>query len=173
MTNALTRLALVALTIGFAGCSQSTNDSTEATGGPVVMDELPPTLDDAGGHPVHGPHGGDLVELGKEDFHAELVHGGDGISMYVLDGSATKMVPIPSESLVISLKHNGQVATFDLAANPEPGSTSGQSARFTSTDTKLDEWLDAGAEGAVVIQIDGKSFTGKVVHSHDHAGHQH
>ena len=25
-------------------------------------------------HPSHGPHGGDLIELGNEEFHAELVH---------------------------------------------------------------------------------------------------
>lgn len=25
-------------------------------------------------HPSHGPHGGDLIELGNEEYHAELVH---------------------------------------------------------------------------------------------------
>ena len=30
--------------------------------------------DDAHAHPSEGPHGGDLIELGNEEFHAELVH---------------------------------------------------------------------------------------------------
>ena len=24
-------------------------------------------------HPTHGPHGGELLEIGKEEFHAELI----------------------------------------------------------------------------------------------------
>jgi hypothetical protein len=91
--------------------------------------------------------------------------------MYVLDGSATQQVPIASEKLVVSLKHDGQVATFDLMANPDANDPPGQTSRFTSNDPKLDQWLDAGAEGAVVIQIEGKSYTGKV--AHDHEGHDH
>ena len=176
MKTALTYLSLFALTIAFVGCKNSTDanvDSTAVSDAPIIMDEMPPMLDDAHGHPEHGPHGGELVELGKEDFHAELVHGDGGISMYVLDGSATKMVPIPSEKLVVSLKNDGQVATFDLAANPETNDAAGQTAKFTSTDAKLDAWLDAGAEGAVVIQIEGKSYTGNIAHDHDHAGHNH
>ena len=180
MKTSLTYLSLFALTIAFVGCKNSTDDSTDANAdstavsdAPIIMDEMPPMLDDAHGHPEHGPHGGELVELGKENFHAELVHGDGGVSMYVLDGSATKMVPIPSEKLVVSLKNDDQVATFDLAANPEANDAAGQTARFTSTDAKLDEWLDAGAEGVVVIQIEGKSYTGKIAHDHDHAGHNH
>lgn len=180
MKTTLTYLSLFALTIALVGCKTSSDESTDtntdsvvASDAPIIMDEMPPMLDDAHGHPEHGPHGGELVELGKEAFHAELVHGESGISMYVLDGSATKLVPIPSEKLVVSLQHEGQVATFDLTANPEANETAGRTARFTSADAKLDEWLDAGAEGAVVIQIDGKSYTGKIAHDHDHAGHNH
>jgi hypothetical protein len=180
MKPALTYLFLLALTIAFAGCRTSTeeasvanSDSGAASDAPIIMDEMPPMLDDAHGHPEHGPHGGELVELGKEDFHAELVHGDGGISMYVLDGSATKMVPIPSKKLVVSLKHDGQVASFDLAANPEANDAAGQTVRFTSMDAKLDAWFHAGAEGAVVIQIEGKSYTGKIAHDHDHEGHDH
>jgi hypothetical protein len=180
MKTALTYLSLFALTIAFVGCKTSTDDSSDssadsgaATAAPVIMDEMPPMLEDAHGHPEHGPHGGELVELGKEDFHAEFVHGEGGISIYVLDGSATKLVAIPSEKLVVSLKHDGQVASFDLAANPEASDAASQTARFTSTDAKFDEWLDAGAKGAVVIQIEGKSYTGKIAHDHDHLGHNH
>lgn len=180
MKTAFTYLSLIALVAVLAGCKPAADQSASVAGAsdagsdaPIVMDEMPPMMDDVHGHPEHGPHGGDLVELGKEAFHAELVHSDGGIAMYVLDGSATKPVAIASEKLVVSLKHNGQVASFDLAANPDANDPPGQTSRFTSTDPKLDQWLDAGAEGAVVIQIEGKSYTGKVAHDHDHEGHDH
>jgi len=180
MKTALTCLSLFTLTIALVGCKTSSDDSSDANAGsgaasdaPIIMDEMPPMLDDAHSHPEHGPHGGELVELGKQAFHAELVHGDGGISMYVLDESASKMVPVSSQTLVISLKHDGQLQSFDLAANPEANDTAGQTARFTSADATLDAWLDAEAEGVVVIQIAGKSYTGKITHDHDHAGHNH
>jgi hypothetical protein len=137
------------------------------------MDEMPPVLDDVHAHPTHGPHGGDLVELGKEEFHAEIVHDAGGTVMYVLDASATKPVSIRTEQVVISLKHQGEVASFDVAGDPDADDPPGQTSRFTSADQRLAQWLDAGAEGAIVIQIEGKSYTGKVVHDHGHAGHSH
>ena len=93
--------------------------------------------------------------------------------MYVLDSSATKPVPIAADKLVVSLKHDGQVASFDLSANPDTNDPPEQSSRFTSAEEKLDQWLDAGAEGAVTIEIEGKSYTGNVTHDHDHEGHDH
>lgn len=180
MKSAFTFLTLVAFA-ALVGCNSGADQSASTSAmntvadsdEPIIMDEMPPMLDDAHAHPEHGPHGGDLVELGKEAFHAELVHGDSGIAMYVLDGSATQQVPIASEKLVVSLKHDGQVATFDLMANPDANDPPGQTSRFTSNDPKLDQWLDAGAEGAVVIQIEGKSYTGKVAHDHDHERHDH
>lgn len=178
MQTALAYLAPFAMTIALVGCKPAadtskdmTSDSHAASDAPIIMNEMPPTMDYVHSHPEHGPHGGELIELGKEAFHAELMHGQGDISIYVLDGSATKQVPIRSEKLVVSLQHEGQVATFELVANPELNDAAGQTARFTSTDAKLNEWLDAGSEGAVVIQIEGKSYTGTI--AHDHAGHDH
>lgn len=170
MKTAINFLSLFAMTLALIGCSSSSDQSSDT---PIVMDEMPPMVDEGHSHPEHGPHGGELVELGKEAFHAELVHSAGGISMYILDGSATKAVPIPSEKLVVSLKHDGQVQSFDLPADPDANDPSGQSSRFTSADAKLDEWLDAGAEGAVVINIEDKSYTGNISHDHDHEGHSH
>lgn len=175
MKTPLTYLSLFALTLVVVGCNPAADDSVVSSDpdAPIIMDDMPPMLDGVHSHPAHGPHGGELVELGKEAFHAELVHGDAGISMYVLDGSATETVAIASEKLVVSLKHDDQVASFDLAADPEANDTPGQTAKFTSTDPKFHQWLDAGAEGAVVIQIEGKSYTGKIAHDHDHTGHNH
>ncbi|QEF99239.1 hypothetical protein Mal15_33010 [Stieleria maiorica] len=167
-------MSLLGLVVVLAGCG-GTSDPSSDSGGPTSQSDSSDhaTSHDHHGHPEHGPHGGDLVELGKEAYHAELVHGEDGIMMYVLDGSASKQVPIAAEKLMLSLKHDGQVASFDLAADPDSDDPPGQSSRFNSADEKLHDWLDAGAEGAVVIEIDGKSYTGNVAHDHDHAGHDH
>ncbi len=175
MKIAISVFSISVLLTAVVGCgsSQNEDDPVTNTSAPIVMDEMPPLLDDAHDHPDHGPHGGELVELGKEAFHAELVHGDEGISIYVLDGSATKTVAIAADKLVVSLKHDGQVNTFDLAARPDAEDAAGLASRFVSSDQQLDEWLDAGAEGAVVVQIEGKSYNGKVVHDHNHEGHSH
>ncbi len=170
---------MVAL-VSFVGCNQPGDDSSlpEVSDSPVVMDDMPPMMDEHS-HPEHGPHGGELVELGKEAFHAELLHSDKGTDLYVLDGGATQAVPIAAPKLVVSLKHDGEVKSFDLAANPDADDTPGKSSRYSSADPVLSKWLGAEAEGAVVIDIDGKSFTGKIAHDHDHdhdhdhEGHDH
>ncbi len=119
-------------------------------------------------HPSHGPHGGELIELGQEDYHVELVHGDAGLSLHVLDGEAKTAVPIDAQSLTISLKKDGAVKSFDLASERLESDAEGKSSHFASADEELHEWLDGGAEGAITIEIDGKSFTGNVAHDHDH-----
>ncbi|MAT68756.1 MAG: hypothetical protein CMJ58_04460 [Planctomycetaceae bacterium] len=166
-------LAMVAV----IGCSKSdlqTDDTSIESSEPIVMDEMPPMMD-MGGHPEHGPHGGELVELGKEAFHIEMLHGTGAVAMYVLDGSATKPVAIEADKLTVSLKHDGEVKSFELPADPQAEDESGKSSRFTSTEVEMDQWMEAGAEGAVILQINGKSFTGKITHDHDHGheGHSH
>ena len=168
---------LFALTLAcftLLGCSEKDVQVSEApeASGPVEIDEMPPMIE-MDGHPEHGPHGGELVELGKEAFHIEMMHGTGAVAMYVLDGSATQPVAIEAEKLTVSLKHDGEVKSFELPANPQAEDESGKSSRFTSTSAEMDQWMEAGAEGAVILQIDGKSFTGKISHDHDHEGHDH
>jgi hypothetical protein len=165
--------ALIPLTllVLFVGCTKPASDANPSDAS-TVMGDMPPVLDNHA-HPEHGPHGGDLIELGQEAFHAELVHGESGIAIFVLDDSALQSVPIASTSLTASLKHAGEVKAFDFSADPDTNDPSGKSSRFVSADSQLDQWIDAGAEGAIVIEIDGKNYTGKIAHSDEHAGHQH
>jgi hypothetical protein len=168
-TKALPTLILL---VAFVGCNKPSTDATPSDA-PIAMEDMPPVLDDHA-HPEHGPHGGELIELGKEAFHAELVHSEAGVAIFVLDGSATTAIAIESEKITASLKHEGQVKAFDFAASRDSNDPDGMSSRFVCSDPLLDQWLDAGAEGAVVIQIKGKSYTGKIAHDHDdHAGHNH
>ena len=135
--------------------------------GPIEIDEMPPIIE-MDGHPEFGPHGGELVELGKEAFHIEMLHGSGAIAMYVLDGSATQTVAIEADKLTVSLKHDGEVKSFELSADPQAEDTSGKSSSSTSTDVELNQWLEAEAEGAVILEVEGKSYTGMITHDHDH-----
>jgi len=133
-------------------------------------------MDDAeasNGHPTHGPHGGELIELGREDYHAEILHKPEGVIVFVLDGKATSEVPIESTQLTVAMNHDGKVTTHELAAAPQENEPSGKTARFISEDEQFSERLDSGAEGVITIPIAGRSYTGSVSHDHDHAGHEH
>lgn len=167
-----------------AGCESASSEPA----GPVVNGDssipaLPPDTVDLGegghdhahDHPSEGPHHGHLIELGGEEYHAELVHEEDAesVTIYILDGSATEVVPIEATTVTINLKHDGRGEQFDLAASPDAGDPDGRSSRFVSTDEELGEDLHAeGAEARLVVRIAGKSYTGKIDHDHDH-GHDH
>ena len=74
-----------------AGCSDS------GTGASPVVTDGPPEAESHAehAHPSEGPHQGDLVELGNEEFHAEVVHGeGGSVSVYILDSGAKAAVPV-------------------------------------------------------------------------------
>ncbi len=128
----------------------------------------------AAGHPhaSEGPHHGLLVELGGDAYHAELVHTDDGeVTVYILDGTATKAVPIEAQDITINLSHSGNAEQFQLPAAPEAGDPAGMSSRFTLSDPHRGEDLDAeGATAKLVITINGKPYSGRIAHTHDHAG---
>lgn len=126
-------------------------------------------------HAEVGPHDGDLIELGNEEYHAELVHdeAAGKVTIYVLDSSAKKAVPIESTELIINLKHDGKGEQFKLAAAPQEGDGEGKSSRFVSDDKELVEDLESkGTVARLVVEIAGKSFTGDIKHDHDHGDHK-
>lgn len=179
--NKLTWLPLMAVTaFTLAGCQ----DAAEPTGGDAPVSDLPPpTMDDhAGhdhgehGHPSEGPHHGDLVELGNEEYHGEVVHSDDTgtLEIYILDGAATKQVAIDATELTINLSHDGKPEQFVLTAKPDEGDEAGKSSRFVSDDKELAEHLDEeGTNPRMVVKINGKSYRGEIKHDHDHEGHDH
>ena len=126
-------------------------------------------------HPTEGPHHGDLVELGNEAYHAEIVHSEGGeVTIYILDGSAKQAVPIDASEVTINLTHDGEAEQFKLPSAPDAADPAGKSSRFTLKDEHLIEDLDAeGTVAKVVITINGKQYTGKIEHDHDHEGHDH
>ena len=127
-------------------------------------------------HPTEGPHHGTLIELGKEDFHAELVHDDatDTITIYILDAAAKKAVPIVAKKLTLNMVAAGKPQQFHLAAKPQEGDPNGLSSAFAATDKTLCQVLDAeDTKGRVIVEIGGKVDVGEVGGHGDHEKEQH
>lgn len=122
-------------------------------------------------HPSEGPHHGELIELGKEEYHAELVHDDSThtVTVYVLDSAAKAAVPIDAKGLVVNLVAAGKPQQFMLSAKPDAKDPVGQCSCFSLTNESLCEALDDKATtGRINIEIKGKAFVGKIEpHEHD------
>lgn len=129
-------------------------------------------------HPHEGPHHGTLVELGDEEYHAEVVHDENSVTVYVLDASAKQAFAIDAKELIISVLHDGTPEQVKLLASPEETDVAGKSSRFTVTDADLVSHLDdVAAAPKLSLTIDGTAYRGEIMHDHDHdhdhEGHDH
>lgn len=159
-------LPIAGLTVlWISGCNESSPDGTN-----TITDEPPATVPHAEhAHPSEGPHHGDLVELGNEEYHAEVVHGEAGsVTVYILDSAAKVAVPIDATELTINMTHDGNAEQFKLPADRDATDPEGKSSRFTLKDEELSEDLDsADAVAKLAVTIEGKSFSGKIEHAHE------
>ncbi len=122
-------------------------------------------------HPAKGPHHGDLIELGNEEFHVEMVHddAAGAVTIYILDSAAKVAVPIDATELVINLKHDGKPEQFKLMPSADIGDPAGKSSRFTLKDADLAAHIeDAAAAPKMSVNINGKPYSGEIKHQHDH-----
>lgn len=125
-------------------------------------------------HPEVGPHKGALIELGDEEYHAEIVFDEDKdiVTVYLLDGHAKEAVTSDAKDIAINLKHDGKGAQFKLKAQPQKGDPEGKSSRYGAKSEDLMHAIhekDAGPK--LSLKIKGKTFTGKIdphVHDHEH-----
>ncbi len=185
--------AVAALSISFAGCGSNSSEAPTNT----VAGTLPPTADaehddhaghdhaaDAGHeHPTEGPHGGHLIELGDELYHAELLHDEKThtVTIHLLDGAGKQPVAIPEAQISLQLFRDGQFVKYVFTSVPETG---GSASQFAIVDMALCDALchEDETRGRMQVTINGKPYTGTIEHSshgdddhegHDHAGHSH
>jgi hypothetical protein len=171
MKHLMTRTAILALAaMLLVGCGKThTEKSSEPT---TDLPDMPPDTVDTGssGHPTHGPHNGGLIELGKEEYHAELIRDKDAgsVTIYLLDGATAKVaVATDSPELTLNVTHDGKPEQFKFLAQPDKGDPEGKSSRFVSNDAELMEHLgEKNLDARLVVKIDGKSFNGKIVDVH-------
>ena len=176
LTPSLVLAAMILAGCADKGATEPETPGTVTTGPPDTMG----SIDDHAGHahPTEGPHHGDLIELGNEEYHAEILHDEDAgtVTIYVLNGAATEQVPIEATEVTINVKHDGKPEQFKLSASPDNNDPQGKSSRFVSSDEELAHHLDEeGAEPRLVLTINGKSYRGVITHDHhhDHEGHAH
>lgn len=126
------------------------------------------------GHAEAGPHNGQLIELGNEEYHGEFLHDDavHKITIYLLDGAAKKGVPIGDKELTLNVVVDGKPAQYKLAAVPQADDPAGQSSRYESVDQALCEALDdPKCKGRFNVTIAGKQFSGDIA-PHDHDDHK-
>lgn len=168
-------LSLVASAIFTSGCADRSTQSTSNSGGASNATEHASTsAGDDHAHASEGPHYGTLVELGKEEFHAEVVHDAKSVTVYILDSSAKNAVPVDATEVTINILHEGKPEQFKLAASPEAGEPAGKSSKFTLADDELAGHVDEeAASPKLSVTINGTSYRGEIKHDHDHAGPEH
>ena len=144
-------------------------------GGGVAAVAAEPTVRKAAhahAHPTEGPHHGALIELGKEDYHAELVHDDatNTVTIYILDGAAKDAVAIEPKQLTLNLLVGGKPQQFQLAAMPQSTDPEGKCSAFGCTSEPMCKAIDAkGTTGRLNVEVSGKRFVGKLgAHSHHH-----
>lgn len=123
-------------------------------------------------HPSEGPHHGTLIELGNEEYHAELIHDETTVTVYVLDKTAKQSVPIEAADLTINLVHDGKPTQFKLAASPDANDPAGKSSRFSLQDSGLVKELEHDHAGAKLsVLIEAKAYRGEIHHEHEGQHH--
>jgi hypothetical protein len=175
-------LAILSLAAGvsfwLAGCNPTEPSSSNGSG-------TTDSHEHDHGHEGHdhshkGPHGGDIMVIGEEEYHAEWKLEGDGkVTFYILDAAAKEDVPIAAEKITINTKVNDVDSSYDLVA-VSPSGDEKKTAQFEITDVQLEGVLESLSEKVSAIlnvDINGKPFSQKIEkeahdHGHDHA-HEH
>lgn len=154
------------------GCGSGDEELRTFTEADNVENTDPP---DVHHHAAHGPNGGHLVELGGEDYHAEVVfdHDARELAVYLLGSDAATAMPVATETVTLNLQLDGAPATVELVSAPLDGEAEG-SSRFTASGESIPEALhdEEDLQGSVVVMIDGTQYRGEITHDHDH-GHAH
>jgi hypothetical protein len=132
-------------------------------------------------HADEGPHGGHIIELGTEQYHAELIHEAETnrVGVYLLGSDAKTPAPIDAASVTINVRVEGNPEQYILPAVPQPGEPAGKSSYFELVSEPLHKVVAGQSESKAMarlsINIEGKPYSGLIetdAHDHDH-GHDH
>lgn len=125
------------------------------------------------GH-AKGPHGGSLVELGAEEYHAEVVldHDAHALRVFILGKDAKTATPTTAKE--VTLTPEGKDA-LTLKAAPQDGDGDGKASKFELIDDEVvHTLLDAKfLHAKLKVTIADKPFTGDVDYHLDDVHHDH
>lgn len=146
-----------------AGCGSDEGDSQEYG-----------KSKDSSTKPAHvheeGPHGGHLIELGEEEYHAELVFDKESrkTTLYVLGSDPHDAHPIDAKEIEFHLEAGDDYKELMFAADRQEEDPEGKSSRFVLAADDLPEEIDDEEKfvGHIDITIGDKVFEGEVEHDH-------
>ncbi|WP_254510074.1 hypothetical protein [Anatilimnocola floriformis] len=140
---------------------------------------VPPKKGDGGhehshSHAEHGPHGGQVMALGDEEYHAEFVLDDKSgkVTVYLLDKDIKKNPAAASaqEVIVIKEKSGDETITHELAAVDRTTGDMPTAQQFELVKRELHGPIKTEL-ATIEVTIAGKPFTQKIAfggHGHDH-----
>ncbi|MEX2288308.1 MAG: hypothetical protein WD648_14530 [Planctomycetaceae bacterium] len=129
-------------------------------------------------HDEHGPHNGAVIELGKHEYHGELVLDEKTkiIGIYLYGPDLKTPVPTDAKSVTLNLKVEGKLEQFELPAKPLEGEAGGKSSHFElAAPAEVAEHLTdvEDLEGELQLVINGKPYAGGFKpHHHEPGDHK-
>ena len=164
----LAGVVITAVTVGCSSDSQPVGHAANGSSEQIKSATVPHS------HTATGPHSGTLVELGNDEYHAELVHDTNTVTVYILDGSATNTVAIDAQELVINILLDGKPEQFKLHAIQANNDSGGKSSQFAIDAGALAKNMDNhDAVAKLTVTINGTQYRGEIVHEHDGMEHEH
>lgn len=125
-------------------------------------------------HGEKGPHGGGIIELGEEEYHAEIVidHDTHAITLYVLGKNAKTAEQVAATEVTVTPEGKDALT---LKATPQTGDAEGKTSKFELVDDKIvHDLLDAGfVHGDLRITIGDKPYVGHIDYHLDGSDHDH
>ncbi len=121
-------------------------------------------------HSAKGPNKGDLLEIGRGEYHGELVIDEESkqVVVYLLDGSLKNYVSIDSAFVTVNFKNGTQPAQVKLLPVPQDVDVKGSSSRFGLISPELFEALhDSKSDAKLSLRIGKKNYVSKLSHSHE------
>jgi hypothetical protein len=139
-----------------AGCSQPADRTTEgkekATPAPVRTE----------GDHAHKPgqHGGTIVEIGRDNYHAEALFGDGGlVRLYMLARDEAQIQEVDQQTLAAYAKGEGDAKGVEFTLEPKPRRDDGKGKTSVFEGTLPESLRDRRVEVTVTaIRIDGGRF---------------
>lgn len=165
------RLVLGALlSLCVVGCQADKDDARTFKPQDDVQNTAPP----AEAH-AHGPNGGHILELGEEEFHAEVaMDTARKLTVYLLDEAVKNPKPAANGTLQITTKDGDKEVVLDLTPAPLETEKDGQCSRFELAADKVPgSIMDIeGLTGNLSLTVGDKTLKTSLTEEHDH-GHDH
>ncbi len=135
-TFGLSALSLAALAlIAVVGCQDAKESSPQTSNDKQEGKPPSPGKDGAHGHKA-GAHGGNIVEIGRDNYHAEAVFEKDGVvRLYLLGKDEARVLEVEGQALRAFARpqDGGPSAPFELKAAPTRDDGKGKTSRFAGT----------------------------------------